>query len=230
MAITAVIFDVFGTTLRIASPSHPYRQLLREGAKHGRRPTSGDAHKLMTLDAGIREAADYLGIHVTPSRMSEIESDLQREIESIEVFQDALDGITLLRQHGIATAACSNLAAPYGPAVKSLLPELNAYSFSYELGLTKPAPVIYRAVCRDLGVVPGHLFGDSAQVAMIGDSPRCDRDGPRAVGIKGFHLDRSGTGAIRDLLQFAELVVAQPTETSQSPGSLKWNSPRELGR
>lgn len=58
MAITAVIFDAFGTTLRITSPSHPYRQLLREGAKLGRRPTSGDAHKLLTLDAGIREAAD----------------------------------------------------------------------------------------------------------------------------------------------------------------------------
>ncbi|HGY9635389.1 hypothetical protein [Pseudomonas sp. NMI4491_12] len=89
---------------------------------------------------------------------------------------------------------------------------------------------MYRAVCRDLGVVPGHLFGDAAQVAMIGDSPHCDRDGPRSVGIKGFHLDRSGTGAIRNLVQFAELVVAQSTETGQLPGSFKWNTPRELGR
>ncbi|MFG0528977.1 HAD family hydrolase [Pseudomonas sp. yb_2] len=230
MAITAVIFDAFGTTLRITAPSHPYRQLLREGARHGRRPSPGDAHKLMTLNAGIREAADLLGIQVAAMRMAEIESALQREIESIEVLQDAYDAITLLREHGIATAACSNLAAPYGPAVKRLLPDLNAYSFSYELGVTKPDPVIYRAVCRDLGVVPGHLFGDSAQVAMMGDSPRCDRDGPRAVGIKGFHLDRSGTGAIRNLVQFAELVVAQSTERSQSPGSFTRNAPRELGR
>ncbi|WP_110634295.1 HAD family hydrolase [Pseudomonas sp. CC120222-01a] len=230
MTITAVIFDAFGTTLRITSPSHPYRQLLREGAKHGRRPTSGDAHKLMTLDAGIREAADILGIQVTPSRMAEIESDLQREIESIEVIQDAFDAITLLREYGIATAICSNLAATYGPVVKRLLPDLNAYSFSYELGVTKPDPAIYRAVCRDLGVAPGHLFGNSAQVAMIGDSPRCDRDGPRAVGIKGFHIDRSGTGAIGNLVQFAELVVAQSTEGSKSPASCRWDTPRELGR
>ena len=209
MAITAVIFDAFGTTLRITSPSHPYRQLLREGAKHGRRPTSGDVHKLLTLDAGIREAADHLGIQIAPSRMAEIESDLQREIESIEVFQDALDAITLLREHGIANAVCSNLAAPYGPAVKRLLPDLNAYAFSYELRVTKPDPVIYRAVCRDLGVVPGHLFGDVAQVAMIGDSPRCDRDGPRAVGIKGFYLDRNQTGSIRNLLNYAKLVIRE---------------------
>lgn len=121
----------------------------------------------MTLDAGIRETADLLGILVTPSRMTEIEADLQREIESIEVFQDALDAIALLHEHGIATAVCSNVAAPYGPAVKNLLPDLNAYSFSYELGVTKPDPTIYRAACRDLGVQPGHLYGDIAQLAMI---------------------------------------------------------------
>ena len=68
----------------------------------------------MTLDAGIREAADFLGIHVTATRMAEIESDLRREIESIEVFQDALDAIALLREHGIATAVCSNLLLPMG--------------------------------------------------------------------------------------------------------------------
>ncbi len=85
MAITAVIFDAFGTTLRIGTPMHPYRRLLREGAKNGRRPSPGDLHKLMTIDAGLREAADILGIQVTPSRMAEMEADLQREIESIEV-------------------------------------------------------------------------------------------------------------------------------------------------
>lgn len=230
MAITAVIFDAFATALRISAPTNPYRQLLREGVMHGRRPSPSDLYKLMTIDAGLREAADFLGIQVRPSRMAEIESDLQREIESIELFPDARDAVALLHENGIATAVCSNLAAPYGPAVKKLLPDLNAYAFSYELGVSKPDPAIYRAVCHDLGVVPGHLFGGSAQVAMIGDSPRCDRDGPRAFGIKGFHLDRSGTGAIRNLVQFAELVVAQPTEAIQSPGSFKWNTPREMGR
>jgi hypothetical protein len=80
-------------------------------------------------------------------------------------------------------------------------------AFSYELGVTKPDPAIYRAVCHDFGVVPGQLFGVGAQVAMIGNSPRCDRDGPRAVGIKGLHLERSSARAIRDLVQFAVLVT-----------------------
>ncbi|GAB1619828.1 hypothetical protein PSN_5598 [Pseudomonas sp. NGC7] len=85
----------------------------------------------MILDAGIRGAADLLGIQVVATRMADIESGLQREIESIEIFQDALDAINLLREHGIATAVCTNLAAPCGPAVKTLLPDLGAYAFSY---------------------------------------------------------------------------------------------------
>ncbi|HGY9639948.1 MULTISPECIES: HAD family hydrolase [Pseudomonas] len=98
---------------------------------------------------------------------------------------------------------------------KQLLPDFNAYAFSYELGIIKPDPTIYRSVCNDLGVVPGHLFEGAAQVAMIGDSPRCDRDGPRAIGIKGFYLNRSGTEAIRNLMQFAKLVVGQSEQQAR---------------
>ncbi|WP_296268903.1 HAD family hydrolase [Pseudomonas sp. UBA6562] len=209
MAITAVIFDAFGTTLPIGTPIHPYRRLLREGARHGRRHTPGDLHKLMAIDAELREAVGILGIQVTPSRMAEIESDLQREIESIEVFQDACDAIALLHERGIATAVCSNLVAPYEPAVKKLLPDLNAYALSCELGFTKSDPAIYRTVCYDIGVVPGHLFGNSPQVALIRGSSRCDRDGCRTIGIKGFHLDRSGAGAFGNFMKFAKLVAEQ---------------------
>lgn len=215
MAITAATFDAFGATLRIGTHTNSFRQLLREGAKHGRPPCSVDFHRLMTLNARIRDAVDLLGIQVAPSRMAAIESALEREIDSIEVFQDAHDAIALLHEHGIATAICNNLAAPYGPAVKQLLPDFNAYAFSYELGIIKPDPTIYRSVCNDLGVVPGHLFEGAAQVAMIGDSPRCDRDGPRAIGIKGFYLNRSGTEAIRNLMQFAKLVVGQSEQQAR---------------
>lgn len=43
---------------------------------------------------------------------------------------------------------------------------------------------------------------------MIGDSQNCDQDGPRALGIAGFYLDRTGRGKIHDLIEFAEMVVA----------------------
>jgi len=68
MAISAVIFDAFGTTLRIGNPTPPYRQLLHEGAKHGRRPHPGDLHRLMAIDVGFQGAADLLGSVRNPKK------------------------------------------------------------------------------------------------------------------------------------------------------------------
>lgn len=75
----------------------------------------------------------------------------------------------------------------------------------------KPDPSIYLSLCRKLGVWAPHAALEKARekgrVVMIGDSRKCDRDGPRAVGIVGYHLDRSGQGKISDLVQFASLVT-----------------------
>lgn len=210
MAIRAVIFDAFGTTVQIGSPQQPYRQLLREGLRQGRRPQPGDAHHLMTLNVGIEEAAEQMGINLKPSLLASIKASLDLELESITLFRDTLEAFEILREHGISLAICSNLAHPYGAKVKALLPGLDAYAFSYEVGATKPDPLIYQTACSDLGVHPGHLFGEKAsQIAMIGDSQRCDRDGPRAIGILGFYLDREGSGGINTLTKFANLVTQE---------------------
>ncbi|MFG0548919.1 HAD family hydrolase [Pseudomonas sp. yb_9] len=167
----------------------------------------------MTHSLGLREAADNLGIQVAPIRMIEIEGALQRELDSIEVYQDAVEAFAILQDYGIAIALCSNLAAPYGPAVKALMPNHAAYALSYELGMMKPEPEIYRSACNELGIVPEHLFEGTTEVVMIGDSPRCDRDGPRTIGIHGFYFDRKGSGPIHDLKQFAEFVVNSPRDS-----------------
>lgn len=98
-----------------------------------------------------------------------------------------------MQQSGCSLRARSEKAATW----------FSTYAFSYELGVTKPDPSIYRAVCQGLGIAPGRLFEDAAQIAKIGDSSRCNR------GIKGFHLERSGSGPIRNLVQFAKLVIEQ---------------------
>lgn len=91
-----------------------------------------------------------------------------------------------------------------------LFPDLDGYAFSYEEGVSKPHPAIYRSICEKLGVTPGDYFGRNAiQVAMIGDSRKCDRDGPRGVGMMGFHLDRSGEVGFADLVRFAQLVIEE---------------------
>lgn len=85
---------------------------------------------------------------------------------------------------------------------------MDGYAFSYQLGAMKPGPAIYQAICNQIGMQPGHYLSiDTGRIVMIGDSKRCDQDGPRSIGIMGFHLDRKGLESINDILQFIELVI-----------------------
>ncbi|MNF02196.1 hypothetical protein D3C80_2013110 [compost metagenome] len=67
----------------------------------------------------------------------------------------------------------------------------------------KPDLKIYQHACERLDVAPQHVY-------MIGDSQRCDRDGPKACGIQGFYLGRSDrAGDYADLLSFAQDVLSR---------------------
>ncbi|RMR37938.1 Haloacid dehalogenase-like family hydrolase [Pseudomonas syringae pv. coriandricola] len=210
MPIKAVVFDAFGTILKIEAGGHPYRQLLRAGRMQGRRPKPEDAHQIMTLNLGLAEAADHFGIKMETADLQRLTASLGAEVVGIQPYEDAIEAIALLRQHGVRIGVCSNLAKPYGAAIMRLFPGLDGYAFSYEEGVTKPHPAIYRSICQKLGVAPGDYFGASAaRVVMIGDSIGCDRDGPRGVGMMGFHLDRSWKGDFADLVRFARLVIEE---------------------
>ncbi|RMU19805.1 Haloacid dehalogenase-like family hydrolase [Pseudomonas amygdali pv. lachrymans] len=208
MKYNAVLLDAFGTILHIKSGTHPYRQLLKEGRRNGRQPQPNDAHLLMTFNGRLSQAAEHLGIDIAPSRLSLIEEMLEAEVSSIEAYPDALEAIALLQHHERLVAVCSNLAFPYGRAVTKLFPTLNAYGFSFQVGVTKPDPRMYLATCEKLGVIPGSTFGEN-RVVMTGDSMRCDCHGPRTVGITGIHLDRSKATSMRDLMVFARQVLSE---------------------
>ncbi|MCU0123531.1 HAD family hydrolase [Pseudomonas vlassakiae] len=207
--IAAVIFDLFGTLVEIQNRQNPYRQLLRIGVQEGRAASPIDLRSIMAINGGFREAADFLGIQVSRTQLANLQSCLDLELQSIKPFDEALPAIDLLRKHQIKIALCSNLAGPYCSIARKLFPDLDGYALSAELGLLKPDPAIYRSVCIMLDVIPGQVPGVSdAQVLMIGDSKRCDEHGPRAVGILGHYLDRKGGGRIKDLLSFAQGIIA----------------------
>ncbi|MCF5199909.1 MULTISPECIES: HAD family hydrolase [Pseudomonas syringae group] len=210
MNYRAVLVDAFGTIVRIRSVTHPYRSLLKEGLRGGRCPRVGDVRTLMTFDGDLAQAAELLQITVRPERLAQIQDELDRELYSIEAYPDALEAIQSLQAQQVRLGVCSNLAAPYGAALKRLFPTFDAYALSYEIGVLKPDPVMYRSACKLLGVGIGERFGDG-RIAMVGDSLRCDCHGPRAVGINGLHLDRSGAGRITNLMDFASLILTQPS-------------------
>ena len=198
--IHGVVFDAFGTLVRIEDGAHPYRQLLNIGRKNGRRPESGDVHRIMRSPLCLAETAKAFGITISAAELSAIEADLARELASIKAHEDGLYAVHKLMSAGIKVGICSNLGMPYVEPVKRLYPGLS-YSMSCEVGDMKPSLRIYQDACDQLGLQP-------FEVAMIGDSLRCDKQGPTVFGMQGFFLDRSaGLGDYSNLSDFADDVV-----------------------
>ncbi|WP_371234442.1 HAD family hydrolase [Pseudomonas sp. QE6] len=202
--IQAVVFDVFGTLLRIGLRKKPYLQLMKLAREQGRKPLPDDARMLMTEELGLLGAAERLGLAVATSMLTELEHDLFTELSSVELFPDATPAIRMLQDAGVRVAACSNLAAPYAIPAKLLLPNLDAYCWSFIAGTIKPEPRIYRQVALQLGC-------PLDSIAMIGDTLEADCLGPRRSGIRGFHLSRSGTpdpDTFIDLTSFAQYLLS----------------------
>lgn len=201
--VKAVIFDAFGTVLKIQRGSHPYRQILRQGRAQGRRVRAEDAKVIMTNPLRLREAAEHFGIMVPEDDLIRIQIALDDELQAIEPYEDAITAVQVLKSAGIKVAICSNLAMPYSTAIERLFPDLDAYGYSFAIGALKPHPRIYQTVLDQLGVAPDETW-------MIGDSQRCDRDGPTASGIKGHYLARTGlaaNGDFADLNAFAAALI-----------------------
>ncbi|MBD8707181.1 HAD family hydrolase [Pseudomonas sp. CFBP 13711] len=200
MPVTTAIFDAFGTLVKIGEGTHPYRKILKLGIEQGRRPKANDAEVLMSSPMDLREAADYFGIRVESVFLSQLEADLQDELASIEAYPDGLATVAALQAAGIKVAVCSNLAKPYASAIERLYPTLDGYSFSFAVGVIKPSSKIYSHATHSVQAPPHETW-------MIGDSKLCDCDGPARIGIRGFFLDRKGSGGYTTLYTFANEIL-----------------------
>jgi len=68
-----------------------------------------------------------------------------------------------------------------------------------ELGVSKPEPAAFRAVCEALELAP-------AEVAYVGNEPDIDARGAAEAGLLGIWLDRGGIGGRPDLLRITGLA------------------------
>jgi FMN phosphatase YigB (HAD superfamily) len=196
----AVIFDAFGTLIKISKGSSPYRKILKIGIEQGRRPQPRDGECILSLPMDLRQAADFFGISVDPSVMVCLESNLSRELADIQAYSDGICAVRMLQDAGVKVAVCSNLAKPYAAAIERLYPMLDGYIYSFQVGAVKPSFKIYSHAIQAVSASP-------AEIWMIGDSKECDCDGPTAFGMRGFWLDRQGRSLHSSLDQFAEGVL-----------------------
>jgi putative hydrolase of the HAD superfamily len=117
---------------------------------------------------------------------------LEREFSEtgVDLWEDSLPVVRELRARGTKTALLSNCSHSTRPIVDRLKleEEFDEILLSFEVGVHKPDPGIYREALRRLGDVPPE------RAVFVDDQPAyCD--GAAALGIETFLIDRSGDGA-----------------------------------
>jgi HAD superfamily hydrolase (TIGR01549 family) len=189
-SVRAIAFDAFGTLIQFGGARlKPYRLLL--GGK--------ERFPFHTRNVPAATFAAEQGIeHILP----EFERELNEELAGLKLFAEVPEVLDSARRAGLRIAVCSNLAQAYGVSVRQLLPGLDAYILSFEIGAAKPQPEIFAATCQALNSAP-------AEVLFVGDSQRCDLRGPRAFGMPARWLDRTGGQNL-----FDALVGILPKQTS----------------
>jgi putative hydrolase of the HAD superfamily len=116
---------------------------------------------------------------------------MEREFSEtgVELWEDSLPVVRELRARGAKTALISNCSHSTRPIVDRLeiAAEFDAILLSFEVGMHKPDPAIYREALRQLGDV-------SPDRAVFVDDQPAYCDGAAVLGIETFLIDRSGDG------------------------------------
>lgn len=174
--IQAVCFDGFGTLVEIGDKRRPFRALLDNAS------SSEAATQALTTPVSLRDVARGLATNTDEAQLVRLEADLAAETASARL-RPGIDAIwSTLLQLGLKIGVCSNLAAPFANALLDCMPSApDAVVLSFEVGLMKPQPEIYRIVCDRLNLEPH-------QVLFVGDSVEADVEGPRNAGSFAMHI------------------------------------------
>jgi HAD superfamily hydrolase (TIGR01662 family) len=122
--------------------------------------------------AGVREVAEAI-------------TDGWLDSENFELYEDAIPVLETLRGQGLKIGLVSNTSRDLDAFIRHFALDVDAWLSSGRHGKVKPSPTIFRAVLDLLEV--------RAEVcAMVGDSLADDIEGARALGMRGFLLDREG--------------------------------------
>src|SRR5690242_2059399 len=184
--LQAVVFDAFGTLVQITDKRAPFHRL-RELAGASVPDNRAFAAAVMTSCHDLYSAAALHCPSVSPDTLDILQGELRRELESMRLFPEVHDVFGELKKKGLKIGICSNLAAPYAEFTRLLSPhEVDAFSWSFEVGALKPSQAIYDHVCKALGCHPG-------SVLMVGDKEEEDFLGPLRAGMRAIRLRRDAS-------------------------------------
>ena len=117
-------------------------------------------------------------------------------------FDDVEGALADIRARGLAAAVLTNGAEVQQRAKLARIGVLATVGpvFTAEaLGVGKPSPQVFAAVCASLGLAPG-------SVLHVGDDHALDVVAARAAGLVAVHLDRTGTGSVEEAARITSLA------------------------
>ena len=170
-----MVFDAFGTVIDYPVKLSPYALLRRHW-----RSEQGFKQACLTQNIALPDLLQQLQLETL---WPEMQALLAQERRHLALYPEVPEVMKKLQQLQIKTAVCSNLAHAYGADVRRLLPDVDATVLSYEVGHAKPEMTIYALVEEQLNL-------PKEQILFVGDTQRCDYDGPKAYGFQATHLQR----------------------------------------
>lgn len=115
-------------------------------------------------------------------------------------YADTAPVLLELRRRGIPVQVLSNVAEPLAPLLErhGLAEAVSGYTLSYEQGLEKPDPELFRIACRALGT-------DPRETLMVGDSHLAD-GAAALIGMPALILPMVPRGSVRGLARIFDLL------------------------
>ena len=220
--LRAVTFDLTGTLIHSPGRGAIYSEVL---ARHGVAVAPGRAEELIgevwrELDCSAHPAADRFAAHPDGARgwwrrllerfCERLEVPAPGAFAAAELFDRFARGdawevypevdavLAELRRASLVLGVISNWdeRLPRLLEALGLAPRLDVLVYSQEVGAEKPHRRIFTAALTRLGLPP-------ARILHVGDRPRHDVEGARAVGMHALLLGRNG--APGDLPDLADL-------------------------
>ena len=95
-----IVFDAFGTLVKIGNRRSPYLRLMKWQKQRGRKPTCDDASIIMSKNVSLSKIANFFGHERPLDLLLEINADLKLDLDSIELYSDttvALENLKKIR-------------------------------------------------------------------------------------------------------------------------------------
>ncbi|MFZ2151250.1 MAG: HAD family hydrolase [Candidatus Absconditicoccaceae bacterium] len=187
--IKIVALNMYDTWIDMRIKNNPYKKLfyklgIQENIKELSKilqTTSRDIKDILPQKSLEREDIDLL--------LKQFNEDIQKQIQSILIYDDFIPTIDFLKKNGYQTAVISNLSKLYAYPVThgEGKGKFDYEILSFDVGEIKPNIGIFQELQNKSGV-------DPSKVIMVGDSFVSDVKGSHNAGVYPIYLERSSKG------------------------------------